>query len=179
MNRLYFAASMDGFIADERGGVEWLDQFQNQDFGFSAFLASVDTLVMGRTTYDQARAFDNWPYEGKRIIVLTSRDLRPLPGDVELASGGPKPLAASLSSMAAGDVWIMGGAQTMGAFLELGVVDRIDLFIMPVLLGRGLPMFTCAASEVPLRLEHEHVYPSGVVHLAYAATVPIAGERAD
>ena len=105
--------------------------------------------------------------------------VEPLPGDVELASGGPKPLAASLSGMTAGDVWIMGGAQTMGAFLELGVVDRIDLFIMPLLLGRGLPMFTCAAGEVAMRLEREHVYPNGVVHLTYAATEPIAGERAD
>ncbi|HEY8313784.1 MAG TPA: dihydrofolate reductase family protein [Candidatus Baltobacteraceae bacterium] len=183
MTRLYFASSVDGYIADADGEVGWLDAFQRDDFGFTSFLASVDTLVMGRETYDQAREFDYWPYEGKRIIVLTSRLLEPVPDDVELATGGVGPLAALLPSL--GEVWIMGGAQTMGAFLELDAVDRIDIFVMPVVLGAGVPMFGRIAQQIPLRLEEQRVYPSGAVHLAYTAgpddtlTLTAVGEQAD
>ncbi|HEY8297321.1 MAG TPA: dihydrofolate reductase family protein [Candidatus Baltobacteraceae bacterium] len=180
MIRLYFAVSLDGFIADEAGNVGWLDAFAENDFGFTTFLASIETLVMGRTTYDQARSFEYWPYDGKRIIVLTSRALEPLPEDVGLATGGPEGLAALLPSLGAGDVWIMGGARAMGAFLDLGIVDRIDLFIMPVMLGRGIPMFRRDGGTDPgWQLEHSHAFPSGVVHLAYLASEPLAAERAD
>ncbi|MDQ2872077.1 MAG: dihydrofolate reductase family protein [Candidatus Eremiobacteraeota bacterium] len=148
------------------GGVGWLDAFQQDNFGFSTFLTTIDTLVMGRTTYDQARSFDYWPYGGKRIIVLTSRPLEPLPEDVEIATGGPEPLAALLASL--GDVWIVGGAKTMSAFLQLGAVDRIELFIMPLVLGTGVPMFAGFEIPIALRLEEERAYPSGAVHLTYS-----------
>ncbi len=169
MTRLYFAASADGFIADRAGGVGWLDAFQQNNFGFSAFLASVDTLVMGRNTYDQARSFDYWPYDGKRIIVLTSRPLEPLPQDVENATGGAAPLAALLPSL--GETWIVGGAKTMAAFLQLGAVDRIELFIMPVVLGAGIAMFAGVDAPIALKLEEESAYPSGAVHLTYSVVL--------
>ncbi len=77
---VYIATSLDGFIAREDGSIDWLMEANStvpagEDCGYAAFMGSVDVLIMGRNTYEQVAGFEPWPYEGKRVVVLTSREL--------------------------------------------------------------------------------------------------------
>jgi dihydrofolate reductase len=165
--RLYIAASLDGFIATMDGGVGRLDPFQGDDFGYDAFFATIGTVVLGRTTYEQVRRFGEWPYAGKRGIVLSSQPLGDLPAGVDQRHAPDDDLVSELKRQSPGDVWIVGGARTIGAFFDLDAVGGIELFVMPVLLGSGLPLFGSSRSAMPLRLKETRPYPSGVVKLVY------------
>jgi len=166
--RLYIAASLDGFISTFDGGVSWLEPYQSPDLGYDDFMKSVGTVVMGRTTYEQALTFPGpWPYVGKRTVVLTSRPLDTRPPGVERWSGDVASLADHLRAKSKKDVWICGGARTARAFLDLDQVDRIELYVIPVLLGEGLPLFERSPHQSSLRLEGTRAFGNGVVELVY------------
>ena len=165
--RIYCAVSLDGFIADHQGGVAWLDAFHDVDYGYTSFLASVNTVVMGRKSYELARSFGAWEYTGKRSIVLTTQTLTDLPPDVETTPGPVDMLARELRKNARGDVWIMGGGQVMGAFLDAGAVDDIELYVIPIALGRGVPLFSSAGQPAVLKLLDHHRFTNGVVRTRY------------
>lgn len=163
--RLYMAVSLDGMIADADGGVAWLNRWDDADYGTAAFMERVDALIMGRTTYDQVAGFGSWPYAGKRTVVLTSRPLGDAPDGVE----GTSDLAGLISELRedGGDVWIVGGAATAAACIALGAVDTVELFVMPLLLGEGVPLFVGDGPELPLALREHRAWPNGVVGLTY------------
>lgn len=163
--RLYMALSLDGMIADADGAVEWLNQWDDVDFGTADFMKQVDTLIMGRTTYDQVTGFGTWPYAGKRTAVLTSRPLGDAPDGVE-ATSDVAGLIAELREDGA-QVWIVGGAATAAACIALGAIDTLELFLMPVLLGEGVPLFLGDGPELPLALRETRAWPNGVVGLTY------------
>lgn len=163
--RLYMAVSLDGMIADAEGGVDWLNRWDDADYGTEAFMTEVDTLVMGRATYDQVIGFGAWPYSGKRVFVLTSRPLSDAPEGVE----GTSDLAGLIAELRedAAQVWIVGGAALAGACFAFGAVDTVELFLMPVLLGEGVPLFPGEGPEIPLALRETRAWPNGVVGLTY------------
>ncbi|MFA7429533.1 MAG: dihydrofolate reductase family protein [Rhodospirillaceae bacterium] len=163
--RLYAATSLDGFIADAEGGIAWLSDYNGEDYGTEAFMVSVDALVMGRATYDQVRTFGDWPYPGKRVWVLTTQPLdEGAPPGVK-AMADPAALVETLRTRG-GLVWIVGGGQTVLAFLDLGAVDEIEVFVMPILLGAGVPLLPPGASRKLTLLETE-TYRTGAVRLLY------------
>lgn len=166
MIALYYAASIDGFIADENGGVGWLDRFDDADYDYEKFMAEMDSIVFGRRTYEQQLTFGAWPFAGKRSFVLTQNALSD--PNVETASGMDV-LLRRLEEESLQRTWIIGGGQTMAAFLERGLVDRIDHFVIPVLLGRGVPLFGQLAASSGWRLNSTRAFPNGVVHLRYEA----------
>lgn len=168
--RGYMAASVDGFIADRDGGVGWLEPFQSVDSGYDAFLAGIGTVVFGRKTYDQVREFlGGWPYAGKRAIVVTSRPLNDAPDGVVSWSDDLSALIAMLRRDPGrdGDAWVVGGADLQSAFIELGALDTLDLFIVPVLLGDGVRMFRRSNPEPELSLVYSEVLGLGMVRLSY------------
>lgn len=167
--RLWVAASVDGFIAAPGGGLGWLKPFETIDYGFADFLADISTLVMGRATYEQVRGTGKWPYPGRRTVVVTSRSMDTAPDEVEPWLGDIAQLAAELKA-AEGDVWVMGGAKAIRAFLDVGAVERIQVLLMPVLLGGGIPLFLPAIHPMPLLLLTTRRYENGVVQLDYAVT---------
>ena len=138
---LYCACSLDGFIAATDGSVGWLDQFsaEGEDYGYAGFLAGVGALVMGSRTYEQVLGFGKWPYADLPCFVTTSREL-PVPcgADVRFRAGDDLGALAAESRTAARSraVWLVGGAALARSMLGAGVVDTLDLALMPVLLGR-------------------------------------------
>jgi dihydrofolate reductase len=162
---LYYAASIDGFIADRDGGVGWLDPFNDQDYGYEGFMAELDSVVMGRRTYEQCLTFGGTPYAGKRIFVLSSHTFT---GDAVETYDSVEAIAARVHSEALLNTWIVGGAQTMAAFCDLGLVDRIQHFIIPVTLGAGVPILSGAHSRGDWTLAGTTAYSNGVVQLGYA-----------
>ena len=74
--RVYIATSLDGYVATPDGGVEWLEPFQDEDYGYNSFIQKIGTVIMGRTTFQQVLGFGQWPYKDLRVMVLSSHPLR-------------------------------------------------------------------------------------------------------
>ena len=164
---VYIATSIDGYIARKDGGLDWLerDPIPGEDYGFKKFIDSIDALVLGRNTYEVVSGFDEWPYKGKRVIVL-SRTLNAVREEAELFDGELTQLASALHADGIKHVWVDGGI-TVTKFLEAGLVDQITLSVLPVVLGSGIPLFSSMNTELPCRLTSTQSYPSGLVQLRY------------
>lgn len=165
----YLAVSADGLIADRHGQVGWLERFGGAaDFGFDEFIAHVDALLMGRRTFDQITAFGGaWPYGARPTLVLTHRPLPPnAPASVRGA--GEEDVTQALLG-APGRIWIVGGGETLAFCLRRGLVDELQLFVMPVLLGEGAPLTGRLHKSVGLTLVRSDTLARGVVKLTYAA----------
>ena len=159
---LYIAQSLDGFIADRDGGVDWLPQpAEGNDFGYGAFWSTVDALAMGRATYDQIRGWGKWPYENRPTLVFTTRegDADP-PEGVRFVSGDPTEALATLPDEA--HVWLVGGGGLIRHFREAGLVDAVHLFLVPVLLGEGIPLWDGALPRADLALDWTREHDGGL-----------------
>jgi len=168
--RAYIAASLDGFIADPRGGVGWLDPFNQQEYGYDAFLAGIGLIITGRATFDDCLRLGDWPYGEIPVLVLTHRPLPDgLPPTVQAVQGSIDTLLPSIETRSVpGDVWILGGGRVLGEFFRAGRVDSLELFVMPVLLGEGIPLFPVTGGTLPeLTLHAATPYENGVVQLHY------------
>lgn len=164
--RLYMATSLDGFIADAEGGVDWLNDYETGvDYGTEAFMAEIDTLIMGRASFDQMIEVDVWPYAGKRVFVLTSRPIADAPAGVE----GTSDLAGLIAELRedGAQVWVFGGAAAVEGCRAMGALDTVEVFIMPVLLGAGIPLFAGEADALGLHLVSVDAYETGAVALKY------------
>ena len=164
--RLFIATSLDGFIADRDGGVDWL--FTDGDYGYTAFFDSIETLIMGRRTYEQILGFGEWPYGEKPTYVFTRAAPCSEHPHVEFVSGDPGAFVEGLPRRTRGDVWLVGGATLVSAFRELGLIDEYILSVHPVLLGDGIPLFERPLPREGLRLREEQAFESGLVQLRYA-----------
>jgi dihydrofolate reductase len=165
---VFIAASLDGYIAARDGSIAFLDAVQRpgEDYGFARFFDGVDTLVMGRRTYDTALGFDPWPYAGKRCVVLTHAAPPARHGE-EFFAGEPSALASRLGDHGARHIYVDGGA-VISTFLTAGLIDDLTISVIPVLLGDGVPLFAHGGVEQRLVLTSSRGYESGLVQLQYA-----------
>jgi dihydrofolate reductase len=166
---VYIAASLDGYIAKADGDLGWLSAVEAppEDYGYAAFTQTVDTVIMGRKTYDVALGFPDWPYAGKRCIVLTHRESLAQHGE-EFWHGPPAEIAARLAQQAVRRVYVDGG-EVIRQFLAARLIDDLTISIIPVVLGAGIPLFAADASEQPLTLLETRSFASGLVQLRYRA----------
>lgn len=165
----YVAASADGFIARKDGSVDWLESRPAEDYGIGAFLESVDTIVWGRRTFEESLPRGGIEPFGPRTrhVVLTRDASRRWPG-VETHAGDVASLARRLRAEPGKDVWIMGGGEVAGAFVDARCLDLLIVHVIPLLLGEGIPLFGSRARDVPMRLVAHHAYADGVLRLDYA-----------
>jgi dihydrofolate reductase len=165
---VYIAVSIDNCIARDDGGLDWLADVQDAgggDYGYAAFMDSIDAVVLGRNTYDAVRTFDTWPFTEKRVIVLTNRPLTPAFGE-EAYAGALAPLMAQLNTDGVTRVYLDGGA-TIRQGLDEAIVDDMTLSIVPVVLGAGRPLFTRGIPGTAWRLIGAESFPTGLVQLHY------------
>jgi dihydrofolate reductase len=170
---VYITMSIDGYIAREDGGLDWLDPAGgldldrargfDEDYGLQQLLNSIDGLIIGRKTYEVASTVPD-PYPGKRVVVL-SNSLDSAPG-MELYRGDLLTLVAKLHREGIKHIWVDGGS-TISQFLSLELVDKMTLSIMPIMLGSGIPLFHVIGKEVSCRLISSQAYRSGLVQLHY------------
>lgn len=164
-----FAMSLDGFIARENGSFDWLDDHPaDADYDFEAFLASVTGIVIGRGTYDAVRRGGRWDYAKWPSVVATGRPVGDLPPNAEAMAGTPAELLANLRRRgAAGRIWILGGGDVARQFLDAGLLDTIEIGVIPVIIGSGLHAFGGAQADRWLELDFARQLATGGVHLSY------------
>ena len=167
----YVAVSLDGYIAAEDGTVSFLDDFGSEEYDFHGFFDRIDALVMGATTYVQVLGF-GWPYGDLPCLVLTNRRLEEAEGaTVTFSDADTGAAIRTLAGDVDGGVWIVGGGRVISDALEAGVVDELELYVMPVALGSGIPLFA-EPFDGGLDLIEAHGFTNGVVRLRYRPVRP-------
>lgn len=157
-NIVYIATSLDGYIADRNGSLEFLETVPNPDsldLGIAEFFGRVDALVMGRVTYETVFGFGiEWPYPMPVFVMSTTLTGVPeeLAGKVEIVNGELADIVAKLNERGFNDLYIDGG-KLIQSFLRADMIDELIVTKIPVLLGGGTPLF----ADLPAHQEYEHV----------------------
>lgn len=158
---------MDGFIATEDGGVDWLNPYNSSEFGYADFYASVDALVMGSHTYEFTLGQGDWPSADKPSWVFTHRDLPVADPSVTLTDADPTDVVEHLRNEGYERVWLMGGGKLASSFRTQGLISHYMVWIIPVVLGAGIPLFSRGAGMDSLRLVETKSFSNGVALLSY------------
>ncbi|HVH39686.1 MAG TPA: dihydrofolate reductase family protein [Gemmatimonadaceae bacterium] len=169
---IFIATSLDGFIARPDGDIDWLPVGEGNpadgDYGFSAFIETVDALVMGRGTFEKALTFGTWPYK-KTVVVLSHHPVEIPPdivGFVEWMKGTPQEVIERLAARGVKHIYVDGG-RTIQGFLEAGMLQRLIITQIPVLIGQGIPLFGPLRRDVRLRHVSTRTYTNGLVQNEY------------
>lgn len=166
---VFCGVSVDGFIARRNGDLDFLEAGGAEPHGFEEFFAGIDVLAMGRLTFEKVLTMGDWPFLGKRVVVLSGRPLDLSgAGDVvvEQMAGDPASLVARLEASGARNLYIDGGVTIQG-FLRAGCVDRLIVTRVPVLIGDGIPLFGALPEDVRLRHVETRTYAAGLVQTEY------------
>jgi dihydrofolate reductase len=164
---VFIACSLDGYIATTDGGLDWLELAArpDEDYGYDAFLATVDGVAMGRGTYDHIAHLDPLPF-GERPVFVFAHRAPPVREGVTFWQRSPREAAARWSEMGLKRVYIDGGT-LISAFLTEGLIDDLSITVAPVLLGAGRPLFHAGSPPIALRLTAVRSWASGLVNLSY------------
>ena len=163
---LFIATSLDGFIADQAGGVDWL--FTDDDYGYTPFFEGIGALFMGRKTYDQVLSFGEWPYGDKPTFVFTRQSLLHVDRlPVQFLSLQGAAQIQALCQQFDHDLWLVGGAEMIHQFRRWDLIDEYILSIHPILLGQGIPLFQSQAPRSELQLISSISFPSGLIQSTY------------
>ena len=172
---VFIATSLDGYIAKPDGNIDWLMdkryELEGEGFGYQELYDACDLLVMGRNSFEKVAGFDEWPYPGKRVIVLSrsSKSLSKLIDDVELFNGSIAELTEMLTMQNSNHIYIDGG-QVVQSFLKEGVVTDMTITTIPILLGDGIKLFGALSQEKHLKLLSAKGYDNGFVKSVYEVT---------
>ncbi|HEY6952438.1 MAG TPA: dihydrofolate reductase family protein [Bacteroidota bacterium] len=165
---VFIATSLDGYIAREDGRLDWLPPGGGEPHGYDEFIASVDSIVIGRKTLETVLSFESWPYGKIPVFVLSTKPLAPIPSGavVERMSGDPARIVSQLSARGFKHCYVDGGV-TIQRFLRAGLIQRLTITRIPVLLGAGIPLF--GETERDIRFKHIRTrhYDSGFVQSEY------------
>jgi dihydrofolate reductase len=165
----FVATSLDGFIARPDGSLDWLERAGGGDYGYQAFFDSIDALVIGRHTYEQATRLDPWPYGFKRVFVLSSGFVQ-VPDNlvrfVESTQYAPQVLVPSLAQAGIKHLYVDGG-QTIQSFMRAGLLSELTINRLPILLGQGVPLFGALKADLPLTVSESQTLDNGVVQTRY------------
>jgi dihydrofolate reductase len=142
---LYIAISLDGFIADKEGSVDWLphpkDDAELEAVGYKELMSRIDTILMGSRSYKQILGFGDWGWPDKQTYVFTSQGLKSDNAYISITHDNPLEFMAKLKDHKSGkDIWLLGGAQLVRSFAKVDLIDEIILTIVPQTLGAGIPL---------------------------------------
>lgn len=143
---VYIATSADGFIADEKGSVDWLPQTVEEtggeDYGYHAFYDSMDALAIGRKTYDQILGFGNWPYPGKTSYIFSRSPQEAGGPDLEFVVGDVPSFMKAMKTRKVNNLWMVGGSELIEDFYQEGFIDEFIVTAFPSLLKQGISLKT-------------------------------------
>lgn len=164
---VFIATSLDGFIADADGGLDWLlaADRADEDYGYEAFIAGIDGVAMGRGTYDYIAHLEPLPYGDRPLFVFT-HDSLPARGGVTFWECGAAEALTSWQGAGLQHVYVDGG-RLISQFLTAGLIDDFTITVVPILLGSGKPLFHAGFPMRQLQLVDVQRWPSGMAQLRY------------
>ena len=166
--RYNVAATLDGFIAGADGSFDWIPDDPAVDF--AALFANVDAVLLGRRSYELVLSMPGaekpWSPGSSVYVFSSTLDAADHP-DVTVVARDAGRVVASLRAAAGGDIWLFGGGALFASLMAEHQVDRVEVTVVPVLLGGGVPLYPGNGARMPLRLEETTRYPSGMFTLAY------------
>ena len=169
MRRLRYSVAMtlDGFIADPHGGYDWI--IMDPAIDFAALFREFDTFVMGRKTFEVTATTDFVPMFGGSEVIVFSKTLTTAPPGVTLVRTPPEDTVRELKTRTGKDIWLFGGGALFRTLVDAGLVDTVEVAIMPVLLTEGVPVLPPGTRVAGMKLESCETLPgSGIVMLKYA-----------
>jgi dihydrofolate reductase len=169
MKRLRYsvASSLDGFIADPHGGYDWIVNDPTIDFG--ALFKQFDTFVMGRGTFEVTLTHqgEGNPTPGAKTVVFSKTLRQEDYPKVTIVATDPAATVRALKAEKGKDIWLFGGGVLFRSLLDAGLVDTVEVAVIPILLGEGIPLLAPGARSPVLRLTGHKAMPSGIVMLSY------------
>jgi len=162
---LYIATSLDGFIADKEGGVDWLPHPSDDDMGYNSLMARVKTVFMGSRSYEQILGFGDWAWPDKTTYVFTSKSLVTDRNDIHFVHDNISQFIESPAvQVIKQDIWLLGGAELVKSFAKLKLIDECIITIIPTYLVEGIKL------ELPyedFKLDKTKKYSEGIYQKIY------------
>lgn len=166
---LYIAMSLDGYIAKPNDDLSFLSMVEKEgeDYGYAAFVASIDTVIVGRKTYDWVCAnMDGFHHSDKESYIMT-RTSRPNIGNLTFYTKSPSELLEQIRTKEGKNIFVDGGAETATLFMKADLVDEYIISIIPILLGEGTRLFKDNRPEQTLELITTKHFDKGLVQVHY------------
>lgn len=163
---LSLAVSLDGFIEGPNGEYDWC--FSDQDYGMSDFFNRIDSIIMGRKTYEMTlgmKSNDSGMPKMKSYVV--SNKLSSLQNGGTLITGDIKKQIGKIKKSQGKDIWLFGGAELTTSLINFRLVDEIQLAVHPILLGGGKPLFQNIQKRIKLHLMDSKTYSTGLISITY------------
>ena len=164
--RYSVVTSLDGYIAGPKGEADWITT--DPDFDFSAIFSQFDTILVGRRTFDAMAAARRVTMPGMKTIVFSQTLRQEDHPEVAIVANDQQETLAALKASPGKDIWLFGGGSLFRSLAEDGLVDTVEVRIIPILLGAGIPLSPDQTNRIKLALTAHKVYQSGIVSLEYA-----------
>ena len=168
---MYVATSLDGYIADSNGDVNWLNNIPNPDktdYGYADFMKNIDALVMGKNTFQKVLSFGKWPYD--KLVFVLSHSLSEIPenlaGKIEIIKGDVKKLMEKINQNGFNNLYIDGG-EVIHSFLKKDLIDELIITKVPILLGQGIPLFRKIDKKLSFKHKSTEIYNNSLVKSHY------------
>ncbi|MCI0361215.1 MAG: dihydrofolate reductase family protein [Planctomycetaceae bacterium] len=162
--RYSVAASLDGFIAGPQGQFDWI--IMDPQIDFEAYYQQFDTVLMGRRSFEVAGG-SAWGHGMQTLVISRTLRQEDHPG-VTIVGDRVKQTLTALRKKPGKDIWLFGGGVLFGSLLEMGLVDTVEVGLIPVLLGDGIPLLPAPFRRTRLKLTNHKIYKSGIVGLEYS-----------
>jgi dihydrofolate reductase len=167
---VHIASSADGYIARPDGDLAWLTSRPAPKgfYGMNAFMKTIDTMVLGRKTYE-ASLLLGAKFDAKNPTIVFSRHAPPadVPSGVEFVSGAIGPFVSRLREQPGKNIWLMGGGDIIASFLDAQAIDEFVISVIPAFIGDGIPLIARRHRHLPLELHSVERFEDGVVQLHY------------
>lgn len=166
---LYIASSLDGYIAKPNDDLDFLSivEQEGQDYGYVDFINTVDTVILGRKTYDWVLSkVQEFPHADKETYVITRTPRTPI-GNVRFYSGNIKELVLRLKHEEGQNIFVDGGAEIVNELLKDKLIDEFIISIIPILVGSGVRLFQDERPEQQLKLVESKQFETGLIQLHY------------
>ncbi len=166
---LYIATSLDGYIAKPNDDLSFLSivEQEGEDYGYADFIESVDTVILGRKTYDWIMTkVPEFVHADKNTYVITRQE-RPDKGNIRFYTGNIRELITKLKKESGKDIFIDGGAEIVNNLLTENLIDEFIISVIPILVGDGIKLFQDGRPELILHLVSTKQYEMGLVQLHY------------
>jgi dihydrofolate reductase len=167
---VHIATSADGYIARPDGDLDWLTSRPAPEgfYGMNAFMTSIDTMLLGRKTYEASlRLGAKFDSNGRTIVFSRHAPPADAPSGVEFVNDAIGPFVSRLREQPGKDIWLMGGGELIASFLDEQAIDEFVISVVPVFIGDGIPLIARRHRHVPLDLRSTERFEDGLVQLHY------------